>query len=618
MIEHPSLSIPLTKLVRSPENVRGGERTNIDKLARSILSRGVLQNLVVTKRDSKGKETFEVAAGDRRLAALQLLRKQGKIKANFPVPCTLVPDADAVAASLTENVEREPMSVADEFLAFKRLVDEGTSIEDVAAAFSTTPLVVKRRLKLANVAPSLFALFRTEEIDLEQLMAFAIVDDHARQEQVWASLPKHNRWADSIRAALTDSELPSTDRLVRFVGIKGYQKAGGPVRVDLFSDDKSSYVQDVVLLRSLAQTKLDKKADQVMLEEGAAWAMARLDIDYSERSNFARVHTVRSQPTAKEAAQLAQLAEQLASLDTARQTDDENDDLDDQIADIHEQIEAIEGALQRPDPRAVKLAGILVTVDETGRVKIDRGLIRPVDKKRLKEIEKATPSDAEGTGDASRKEGSGLSAALTLNLTTHFTAALRARVGATPAVAVRALTAALCHNVFPGLDMGEPSPLRVQGTAPQLQANAPEITESPAEKEFRAQHEAWETRLRGVEDTFAWLLKETDADVLALLAHCAAWSVSAISQHAPAAPTIGLAAAAGLDMRDYWQPTGEAFLKRVSKAIIIDALRQDEDPAADLAEFEKAKKADLVAKAAPILTQRRWIPALLRTEGTRN
>lgn len=618
MIEHPSLSIPLAKLVRSPQNVRAGERTNIDKLAQSILSRGVLQNLVVTKQDAEGKETFAVVAGDRRLAALQLLRKQGKIKAIFPVPCTLVPEGDAVAASLTENVEREAMSVADEFLAFKRLVDEGTSIEDVAAAFSTTPLVVKRRLKLANVAPSLFALFRTEEIDLEQLMAFAIVDDHARQEQVWASLPKHSRWAHSIRAALTDNELASTDRLVRFVGIKAYEKAGGPVRVDLFSDDKTSYIQDVILLRSLAQKKLDKKADQVMLEEGAAWATARLDIDYAERSNFARVHTVRSQPTAKEAAQLAQLAEQLASLETAQQTDDENDELDDQIADIHEQIETIEGALQRPDPRTVKLAGILVTVDESGRVEIDRGLIRPADKKRLKEIEQATPSDADGVSAASQQESSGLSAALTLNLTAHFTAALRARVGASPDVAVRALTAALCHNVFPGLDLGSPSPLRVQGAEPQLEANAPEIAESVAQKEFRSRHETWEKRLAGVDDTFAWLLGETDSDVLALLAHCAAWSVSAISQHALAAPTLGLAAAAGLDMRDYWQPTGEAFLTRVSKAIIIDALRQEENPAVDLAEFEKAKKADLVARAAPILTQRKWLPALLRPEGTKN
>jgi ParB family chromosome partitioning protein len=615
MIEHQSLSIPLAKLVRSPLNVRNGERTHIDELARSILAQGVLQSLVVTKRDDKGKEAFEVAAGDRRLAALQLLRKQGKIKANFGVPCTLIPPANAVAASLTENVEREPMSPADEFLAFQRLVDEGSSIEDVAAAFGVTPLVVKRRLKLANVAPSLLALFRAEDIDLQQLMAFAITEDRERQENVWASLPQHSRSAHAIRAALTERELPSTDRLVRFVGMKAYEKAGGPVRVDLFTDDKTTYVQDLVLLRSLAQAKLDKKADQVMLEEGAAWAAARLDIDYAERSAFARVWTVRSEPTAKQAARLAKFAEQLAALEASPQSDGENDELDDQIADLREEIDDIEGALQRPDPRAVKLAGILLTVDPSGRVEIDRGLIRPADKKQLKEIEKAAATDTGAADAPSPQEGSGLSAALTLNLTTHFTAALRARVGASPGVAVRALTAALCHQVFPGLDMGDPLPVKVQGTEPPLKANAPEIADSMAEKEFRARHAAWEQRLAGVDDLFTWLLGEADSDVLALLAHCAAWSVSAISQDALATPAIGLAAAAGLDMRDYWQPTGEAFLKRVSKAIIVDALRQNEDPTVDLSEFESAKKADLVAKAAPILVQRKWLPALLRTEG---
>src|SRR5450631_4268094 len=242
MIEHESMSIPLARLVLSEQNVRKGPRKNIPELAHSILTQGVLQALVVNECTAKGKGIFEVAAGGRRFEALHLLCKEKKIKASFPVPCTIIPEANAIAASLTENIARESMSLADEYVAFKRLVDGGKSIEDVAALFRVTPLVVKRRLKLANVAPSLLALFRKEEIELDELMAFAITDDHARQEQVWSSLPKHARRASSIRAALTENELPSNDRLVRFVGLKSYEKAGGAVRVDLFSDAKVAFV----------------------------------------------------------------------------------------------------------------------------------------------------------------------------------------------------------------------------------------------------------------------------------------------------------------------------------------------------------------------------------------
>ena len=89
-------------------------------------------------------------------------------------------------------------------------------------------------------------------------MAFAVTDDQVRQVAVYESLHKNSRHANWIRQALATDELPSNDRLVRFVTLKAYEKAGGPVRVDLFSDQNSTYVQDVALLRSLAQAKLDK------------------------------------------------------------------------------------------------------------------------------------------------------------------------------------------------------------------------------------------------------------------------------------------------------------------------------------------------------------------------
>jgi ParB family chromosome partitioning protein len=573
----------------------------------------VLQSLVVTKSAAKGRAAFEVVAGGRRFAALQKLREQGKIKASFEVPCTVIEAADAVAASLSENTQRQPMCAADQFDAFKRLVDGGRSIEDVAALFSVTPLVVKRRLKLANVAPSLIELFRKDALDLEAMMAFAVTEDHERQVQVFESLHKNNRHANWIRQALTTDELPSNDRLVRFVTLKAYEKAGGPVRVDLFSDQKCAYVQDVALLRSLAQAKLDKKVAQAKDEEGAAWAEGRLDCDYSERKAFGRVGMICKQPTAKVAKRLETLQAELTALE-AQDPDSEDDAAYEQIEALQEKIETIEQGLQQPDPRAVKIAGILLTVEHDGRVEITRGLIRAEDKKALKALAKSQEVAAGGgTAEPCDKSdaGAGLSGALRLNLSAQFTAGLQARLDASPSVALRALTATLWVGASENyLSRGE-FPVTVRGTRPNLHSQAEGIEASPACGALAASHAAWETRIGVDKNVFATLSAWPDRDVIDLLAHCTALNTDAIGQGGPTEDAVVLARAAALDMRDFWQPSSDAFLKRVPKGIILDALREV-NPGLDLTPFEKAKKGELIAMAEPILVAAKWIPAPLR------
>jgi ParB family chromosome partitioning protein len=59
--------------------------------------------------------------------------------------------------------------------AFRRLVDEGKGVEEVAARFGVTTTTVRQRLKLANVSPRLVDLYRADEINLDQLMALAII-----------------------------------------------------------------------------------------------------------------------------------------------------------------------------------------------------------------------------------------------------------------------------------------------------------------------------------------------------------------------------------------------------------------------------------------------------------
>src|SRR3546814_10247285 len=73
---------------------------------------------------------------------------------------------------------------------------------------------------------------------LDQLMAFSVSDDHARQEQVWELLAHSwNKEPSFIRSKLTENTVRVSDKRALFVGIDAYTEAGGCVLRDLITAD---------------------------------------------------------------------------------------------------------------------------------------------------------------------------------------------------------------------------------------------------------------------------------------------------------------------------------------------------------------------------------------------
>ena len=158
--------MPLGKLVPWEGNVRKtGAETGIDELAASIAAHGLINPLTV-RPAAKGK--FAVIAGQRRLLALKHLAKGGHFAKDAPVSCHLAgEERDAAEISLAENVVRVAMHPADQFEAWQRLTQGGADTAEIAARFGVTEATVRKRLALARVAPSIFALYRAGEIDLD-------------------------------------------------------------------------------------------------------------------------------------------------------------------------------------------------------------------------------------------------------------------------------------------------------------------------------------------------------------------------------------------------------------------------------------------------------------------
>ncbi|WP_312669522.1 ParB/RepB/Spo0J family partition protein [Stutzerimonas nitrititolerans] len=622
--------VPLSRLVSRPtgRNVRKTPRMSIPELAASIQRVGLLQNLIVIA--AADGEHYEVVAGGRRLAALKLLAKKHRISKEWEVPCLLVADATARTASLTENVQREAMHPADQFEAFAALVAEGRPIEDIAADFSVTPLVVQRRLKLANVSPRLLADYRAEAVSLDQLMALAITDDHAAQEAAFYGAPEWQRGASALRERLTEREIDATHPLVRFAGLDAYTAAGGGIRRDLFAEgDAGTYLTDPALLETLVRGKLDALAGNVRAE-GWAWVEAVPHMSYAERQAFQNAPRQRREPTAREARRIASLQSRLDKIDAELEEayDAEDEDKTEALEPRREQVagelQAVEEALQgyAPDVRAV--AGAIVTLDREGEAVIHRGLLREAEAKALRTLERLRQGfgSAEGEAgnddegeDAEPPKAASLSDRLAQRLSAHRTAALQIEVARHPQVALAALVHGMVQTVLQDSHYGHDLPLGVSmKVQDRLEGMAPDWPESPAAVALRElQQVVGEALPEDSAELFAALLAKPQDELVRLLAVCVASTVDVVTPRAIAQqPGAELAQAVRLDMAAWWKPTADGYFQHVPKAVILEAVGAFAP--SHVTRLAKLKKADIASEAERLANGTSWMPAIFKAE----
>lgn len=607
--------IPVRQLELSPLNVRktAGEE-GIAMLADLIYAEGVLQNLSVYERpqlDGELETRYAVIAGGRRWRALQRLMGESRVTPDYEVPCLIVSYERALEISLAENSGREPMHPADEFEAFKALLDAGQRIEDVAARFGVTPIVVQRRLKLANVHPSFIALYRQGEVTLEDLMALAVTEDHDRQLGVWKRLKECERSAGMIRRALTEHELSLREPVARYVGLKAYEKAGGVVRRDLFLEDDEDVGLDAALIRQLAAAKLEKHAEKLR-KEGIPWVHARAELDFAERAAYARVRQLYRDPTPEEKSALDKVAGELNRIESELEEVQDDGDraaaLERQAEELDRQEEALKAKLAMPDPEQQALAGTLISIGQDGKVRIERNLLKPEDASRFAKEEKARERTTAAQGGPRVH-----SAALVRRLTAQRTLALQATLIERPDVALAALTHRLLQQAFSLYGFGSESSVRIGGRYPELDPYAAELKGCPAGAALHARREAIEARLpNDPEQLLTWLIEQPQPEVLSLLAFCVSLTVDAVQSDESASAADVLAQAAGLDMRAWWAPTAQGYLAYVSKARILEIVREAVSPEVASA-ISDMKKASLAQAAEKRLEGTGWLPTLLRT-----
>jgi ParB family transcriptional regulator, chromosome partitioning protein len=630
--------IPLNKLKKSPKNARKTPHSEaaIAAYAASIAAKGILQNLVVEPElDAEGAATgfYFVTIGEgRRLA--QLLRvKRKEIKKTEPIRCIVDTANDPHEISLDENVTRENMHPADQFEAFRKLSDErGFGAEDIAARFGVTPHVVRQRLRLGSVSPKLMQVYRDGGLTLEQLMAFALTEDHARQEAVYERL-SHNRDASTIRRLLTETHVAATDRRAVFVGVEAYTEAGGTILRDLFTEDRGGYFEDVALLDLLVTAKLGREADALREGEGWKWTEAHLDFPHAHGMRRTYPHPVELSVEDQAALEAARCeVDQLA--DWNQTADEIPDHVDARFCELEADIERLEAKRHAYDPDDIARGGVFVILNHDGMVRIERGFIRPGDEKPRPEAEQAgeasvageteggdcqAPQDENGDGESTTGEDDDdrpLSDSLVRDLTAHRTLGLRLNLSEQPEVALVAATHALSAQIFYiGADAHV---VGIQPIKTDLAAHADGIEDTAAGKAWADRHANWARQMpRDVASLWTFVAELDHDSRMALFAHCVALTVNAVKlpwERKPRALATAdkLAEAVSLDMTGYWRPTVRTYLGRITKARILEAVREGVSiDAAD--QMVNMKKQAMAEAAEQLLAATGWLPASMRT-----
>ena len=591
--------IPLNALVPSPANVRKtGSKIGIDELASSIAAHGLLQNLQVRP---VADDRYQVVAGGRRLAALKLLAKRKEVEKDVAVGCNVLNGEDDTEISLAENDMREAMHPADQFEAFRRLVDEGRSVEEVAKRFGATVLLVTQRLKLARVSPLLMNLYREEELTLEQLMAFTVSDDHAAQEASWFDAPAFDRSPRSIRRRLTAGQVCAADKRAVFAGLDAYRAAGGQIVTDLFQSETEGYLTDPALLDRLCAARLEREAEAIRAE-GWKWVEIMPEVSYDSLRGYGRQHGKPQPMTTKQAKLLARFE---AKREALAAKDELSDDEAEQLDALDAEIAVLAEVPVEWSERQKKRCGAVLGIGYQGGLEVTRGLIAPAD---LKETKRSGSEDGSGEGEtpsgSDAPETSGLSKALRDDLIAQRTAALRAVVAANVPVALVALTQAL---VLPLFYLGHAeNPLDLRAVSPHLRGEG--IDDNRGSKDMAERHAAWQQRLpEEPEALWDWLIALDAATLNELLAYGAAATVKP-----EGAPHMDrLASAAGLGLAQWWIPTAKGYFGRVSKALIAEAVTEGTN-AHEAASIAGLKKAAMAERAELLLAGTGWLPALVR------
>ncbi|EFB4000450.1 ParB/RepB/Spo0J family partition protein [Escherichia coli] len=595
------VSVPLASLIKSPLNVRTVPYSaeSVSELAESIKGVGLLQNLVVHALPG---DRHGVAAGGRRLAALNMLAERGIIPADWPVRVKVIPQELATAASMTENGHRRDMHPAEQIAGFRAMAQEGKTSAQIGDLLGYSPRHVQRMLKLADLAPVILDALAEDRITTEHCQALALENDTARQVQVfeaacqsgWGGKPE----VQTIRRLVTESEVAvAGNSKFRFVGTDAFSP--DELRTDLFSDNEGGYVDCVALDTALLE-KLQAVAEHLREAEGWGWCAGRMEAVGECREDAG---TYRSLPqpeavlTEAEEERLNELMVRYEEPDTPREESD--------LLEAEMKLMRCMAKVRAWTPEMRAGSGVVVSW-RYGNVCVQRGV-------QLRSEDDVT-DDADRTEQVQEKASvEEISLPLLTKMSSERTLAVQAALIQQPEKTVALMVWRLCSCVFDYCNTTlHPFRIQTEEYHRRLTSDAPSGKSGQAWLSLMKEKTRLEALLpENWQKDFTTFFTLDGQTLMSLMVFCTACSVDGVQTrecgHTSRSPLDTLEAAIGFHMRDWWQPTKANFFGHLKKPQIIAALNEAGLSGA-ARDAEKMKKGDAAEHAEHHMKDNRWVP----------
>jgi ParB family transcriptional regulator, chromosome partitioning protein len=175
-------SLPVDLLQRGKYQPRADMRPeSLGELADSIKARGLVQPILVRplpRPNPTESQRYEIIAGERRWRAAQMAGL-GEI----PAVIRDVPDEDAVAMALIENIQRENLNPLEEARALLRLIEEfGLTHQAAAEAVGRSRAAVSNLVRLMELTDEVKEMLERRQIEMGH--ARALLGLATRRQQI--------------------------------------------------------------------------------------------------------------------------------------------------------------------------------------------------------------------------------------------------------------------------------------------------------------------------------------------------------------------------------------------------------------------------------------------------
>ncbi|MGE0132411.1 MAG: ParB/RepB/Spo0J family partition protein [Blastocatellales bacterium] len=252
-------SVSLSQLVPSKANPRKlFDVSALEGLAASISTDGLLQNLVVTPANGKGKR-YTIISGERRYRALKLLEQRGKLPAGFTVPVeirTRLTKEESIRLSTVENLQRADLTPLEQTAALTKLVKDGGTLEDVAAQTGLSETTIKRRMALNGLCQEAKDALGVKLISLSQAEALTIGADEDQKRFVEDIGRGQCHSPDWIKSRLIGKRPSVADAIFLL------DRYSGTFTTDLFATEETRYFDDAEQFLSLQKEAAAELAER--------------------------------------------------------------------------------------------------------------------------------------------------------------------------------------------------------------------------------------------------------------------------------------------------------------------------------------------------------------------